>query len=86
MSTTQDVATIVNEDARYASRGWAAFASNGGAYVTWNGRVRVVATWIGADAFVVTWEYAAGDWRATQVERDDVAFEVAMTVDALAFA
>jgi len=70
------------DDAPYAGM-WNVTRGNGAVRFVREGYVRIVVSWIGGDAFVIAWQYDAGDWRATQVTRDMVGLEAHMTMNAM---
>lgn len=82
----ESIVANVNGDARFGTRGITAFAEGSGAKVVRDGRVIVVVAWIGGDEFVVSNEYEGEKWVANVAQRGEVELDVAMTVDALAFA
>lgn len=84
---SNELQSIVDDIAseRYASRGVTAFRNGGFVAIVKGGQVRATFVWIGVDAFVETWEYDAGDWRAEVRTRDEVAMCGSMCAESLAF-
>lgn len=79
----------VASESRYVKQGWHAHRSGGTVKFVRDGFVRATVSWIGADWYVIAWEYGMGTgapaekWMAERYSTDEVHMHLDMTLNAM---